>query len=283
MLRWPHFRRLAQGVTLVVAVAVVADGLLGPQMSPMNLAGVIPWTYWRGFTVVALLVAGNLFCLACPFMLPRALARWLVAPLQLVRRQWPRRLRSKWLAVTLLVAFFWAYEVLDLWDSPWWTAWLIIAYFAAALIVDALFQGASFCKYVCPIGQFQFIQSLVSPFEVRVREPQACARCTTHDCLRGNPQRRGCELDLFLPRKVGNLDCTFCLDCVYACPHDNVGIVARLPGETLADDGVRSGIGSLRSLRARTASGRLASPPGETATSSRRSGSGPTARRPILA
>jgi Fe-S-cluster-containing hydrogenase component 2 len=45
--------------------------------------------------------------------------------------------------------------------------------------------------------------------------------------------QRGCELALFQPRKVGNLDCTFCLDCVQACPHDNVGIISRLPAEEL--------------------------------------------------
>jgi cytochrome c oxidase assembly factor CtaG/polyferredoxin len=241
MLRWPHFRRVAQGVMLTLAVAVVADGLLGPQMSPMNLAGVLPWTYWRGFTVLALLATGNLFCLACPFMLPREVAR----RLGLGYRQWPRWLRSKWFAVGLLVAFFWAYEILDLWDSPRWTAWLIVGYFAGALVVDSVFKGASFCKYVCPIGQFHFVQSLVSPLELQVCKPQACASCTTHDCLRGNERHRGCELDLFLPRKVGNIDCTFCLDCIQACPHDNIGIFAVAPGSTLIHDPQRSALGRL--------------------------------------
>ncbi len=241
VLRWSYFRRAAQSVMLLLAGAVVADGLLGPQVSPMNLAGVLPWTYWRGCTVIALLAAGNFFCFACPFMLPRELGR----RLGLARLRWPRRLRSKWLAVLLLVAFFWAYEVFDLWDSPWWTAWLIVAYFTAALAVDTFFAGASFCKYVCPIGQFHFIQSLVSPLEVRVREPQACASCTTHDCLRGNQRHRGCELGLFLPRKVGNLDCTFCLDCIQACPRDNIGILAVVPGRDLFHDRKRSSLGRL--------------------------------------
>jgi cytochrome c oxidase assembly factor CtaG len=206
LLRRPLSRRVAQAMLLVVAAAIVADGLLGPQMSPMNLAGVLPWTYWRGLTVVALLAAGNVFCFACPFTLPRALARRIAAP----PFRWPERLRSKWIAIVLLVVFLCAYEAFDLWDSPWWTAWLVVGYFAAALVVDACFAGASFCKYVCPIGQFQFVQSLVSPLEVRVRRPAACADCRTQDCIRGNAHARGCELDLFLPRKVGNLDCTFC-------------------------------------------------------------------------
>jgi alkylhydroperoxidase family enzyme len=55
--------------------------------------------------------------------------------------------------------------------------------------------------------------------------------------------QRGCELALFLPRKQGNLDCTFCLDCVHACPHDNIGVVARLPGSELWTEGTRSGVG----------------------------------------
>ena len=72
-------------------------------------------------------------------------------------RAWPAALRSKWLAAGLLAVFFWAYEAFDLWDRPCATAGIVVAYFAAAFLVDALFRGASFCKYVCPIGQFQFV------------------------------------------------------------------------------------------------------------------------------
>jgi cytochrome c oxidase assembly factor CtaG len=237
----PAARRVAQAVMLLLAAAVVADGLLGPAMSPMNLAGVWPWVGWRGLTAIALMVAGNLFCFACPFTLPRALARRLRTP----RRRVPRWLRTKWLAVALLALGFWATEALGLWDAPRATAWLIVGYFAAALLVDLRYRGASFCKYVCPIGQFHFVHSLVSPLEVRVRDPSACARCATHDCLRGNDAHRGCELDLFLPRKVGNLDCTFCLDCVHACPHDNVGVLAVAPGAGLVHDERRSSVGRL--------------------------------------
>jgi hypothetical protein len=120
-----------------------------------------------------------------------------------------------------------------------------LAYFAGALVVDGLFRGAAFCKYVCPIGQFHFVQSMVSPLEVRVREPAVCAGCRTHDCLRGRGELVGCELHLFQPRKAGNLDCTFCLDCATACPQSNVGVLAVLPAATLWHGGKRSGIGQL--------------------------------------
>ncbi len=239
VMRWKFFRPTAQSLMMALALLVVADGFIGPQMSPMNLAGVLPWTHWRGFTVIALLVAGNLFCMVCPFTFARDLGRRIFP----ATRAWPRALRSKWLAVGILVGFFWAYEFFDLWNSPWWTAWIIIFYFAGAILVDGIFQKASFCKYVCPIGQFHFISSLSSPLEVRVREPDVCAACTTHDCIRGNENQRGCELLLFQPRKSGNMDCTFCLDCVKACPSDNVGILAAAPGGDLLNERRRSGVG----------------------------------------
>jgi cytochrome c oxidase assembly factor CtaG len=242
-LRAESGRRLLQATLLIIALAVIVDGLCGPQVSSANLAGVLPWTYWRAFVVIGLLAAGNFFCLACPFMLVRDLGRRLGLP----QRPWPRALRSKWFGVALLVLFFWGYEVFSLWDKPIWTAWLIINYFIMAFAMDALFRGASFCKYVCPIGQFQFVASLVSPLEVKVRDPGACARCRTHDCLRGNKAHRGCELDLYLPRKSGNLDCTFCLDCVRACPHDNIGVMAVAPGMDIVRDPRRASVGRFSS------------------------------------
>ncbi len=238
-LRARHGRYALQGTLLVLATAVIADGLLGHQMGAMNLAGVLPWTYGRFFVIVGLLAVGNVFCMACPFMLPREIGR----RLGLATRHWPKPLRSKWLAVVLLALFFWAYEAFSLWNSPLWTAWIVVAYFVGAFLVDTLFRGASFCKYVCPIGQFHFVSSLVSPFEVRLKERSVCATCVTHDCLRGNASQRGCELDLYIPQKAGNMDCTFCLDCVRACPHDNVGVLATVPESDIWSDRLRSSIG----------------------------------------
>ncbi len=239
--RYRHFRRSVQIAMLLLAAAVMIDGFFGPQVAPMNLAGVLPWTHWRGLAVLALLLAGNLFCMACPFTLPRDLARKFAPP----RYRWPRQLRSKWIAAALLGTYLWAYEAFGLWDSPSWTAWIILGYFITALVVDSIFKGASFCKYVCPIGQFHFVHALVSPLEIKVREPAVCGACRTHDCIRGNERQRGCELNLFQPKKQGNFDCTFCLDCVQACPQENVGIRRVLPAASLRDDRPGSGIGRL--------------------------------------
>lgn len=240
-LRLTSIRRPLQFAMLLLAIVVVADGFRGPQLAPMNLAGVLPWIHWRSFAVIALLLVGNLFCLSCPFTLVRDGARKLLP----ANRRWPRFLRNKWLPFALVVLYLWTYEAFSLWDNPLATAAIIVGYFAAAVLVDGFFRGASFCKYVCPIGQFHFISSLVSPKEVRVKSQSVCTTCSTYDCLRGNEQARGCELYLFQPKKESNLDCTFCLDCVKACPHDNVGLVSVAPAATLLKDPYRSGLGKL--------------------------------------
>lgn len=236
-----RIRRVVQGIMLAAAAMVVIDGLLGPHLSPMNLAGVLPWTHWRGLVVIALLVAGNAFCWACPFMLPRELGKRLFLP----TRRWPKALRNKWLAATLLLVYLWAYEVFGLWDSPWWTAWVVIGYFAAALVVDSFFRGAAFCRWICPIGQFHFVEALISPREVGAIDQDTCRSCTTRDCIRGGPSGRGCELDLYIPTKRGNLDCTFCMDCVRACPHENVGLTTRRVHVDSAYSGWRGSIGRM--------------------------------------
>jgi len=249
VLRWRHLRTATRTLLLLVAIAVVAHGLWGPQFAPTNLATVATWIHYRGLLIGVLLVAGNAFCHACPMILARDLARKVRTP----RLRWPGRLHGKWLALPLFATVLFAYEAFDLWALPAATAWLVIGYFAGAIVVDTLFSGASFCKHVCPVGQFNFIASTLSPLEIRAKDADVCAQCRTFDCLKGRraPEapavvlQRGCELHLFVPTKVGNLECTFCLDCVQACPYDNVALATRVPGDELADDRRRSVIGRL--------------------------------------
>lgn len=254
LLEWPYvgrllrgrsLRRTLQAVLFVLAVGIIACGFFGPSEAGANIACVLPWTYWRFFAVVSLLIAGNLSCMVCPFTLPRELGRRSAGR----RRPWPKALRSKWVAVGLLLVLLWAYEAFSPWELPAVTAALVLAYFTGSYFVGRLFEGASFCRYICPIGQFQFVGSLASPLEVKIRRTDACVSCVTHDCIRGNADAAGCEMGLRLPVKNGNMDCTFCLDCVRACPHQNIGLFVVAPGKGLIGELPRS---SLTRLGARS-------------------------------
>lgn len=259
LLRGRYGRLILQAPFALVALALMIDGFTGPQSAARNLATVAPWVHLRGLVVLALLLAGNLICMGCPFTLPRTLAK----RLSKTGRRFPQRLRNKWLAIFSLFALFFAYEYLDLWASPWLTAWLIVAYFVASFALEAVFAESAFCKYVCPLGSFNMVYSTLSPTRVAVKSPAVCASCVGHECVNGSyaPQplirldeipvgagdeRRqkevahgpsgtlGCGTELFAPQMRGNMDCTMCLDCVRACPHDNVSLFTRAAGAELS-------------------------------------------------
>ncbi len=240
-LRSRYGRRALQTISVAAMAVVIVEGLSGVQFAPLNPAGAFLWNIFRPLTLILLLLVANVFCMACPFTWPRELAR----RFRIRQFRWPEHLSSKWPAALLLLLFFWAYEQFALWNSPRDTALLLLAYVVAATTINTVFTGASFCKYVCPVGQFNFIASLFAPLELGVRSSHVCSSCSTHDCVRGNAVNRGCELKLYLPNKVGNLDCTLCLDCVQACPSDNVSLTPRSPLRELRRDPVRSSIGRI--------------------------------------
>lgn len=257
--RWRYARLALQLPLLALALLAIMDGLTGRQLAPQNVATVSVWLHYRGLVVLALLILGNAFCAACPLMLTRGitrrLGRWVGG------RRWPFTLRNKSVVIGLTVAFLLAYEGFDLWASPWLTAWLMVGYFGAALVTDSLFPAGTFCKYVCPLGNFNFALSHVSPTQITARDPDVCRSCVGQYCVNGRSETPvgrgtlggpsapllqleplqdtlafpGCETQLFVPQIRSNQDCTLCLNCVRACPHDNVALVLRPPPQAWAD------------------------------------------------
>ena len=259
LLRARYGRLVMQSILGLMALALIVDGFTGPQTAARNLATVGPWVQFRGIAVLVLLLAGNLFCMGCPFTLPRTLAK----RLSLRGRRFPQRLRNKWIAIIGLFLLFSVYEYLNLWSSPWLTAWVVVAYFLASFVLEAIFTESAFCKYVCPLGAFNFVYSTVSPTQIAVKSHDVCATCVGKECVNGSyaPQTAipldqiavlgadttreievehgpggtlGCGTELFAPQIRGNMDCTMCLDCVRACPYDNVSLFTRAPGQELS-------------------------------------------------
>lgn len=279
--RWKYARLTLQLPLLVLALFVIVDGLTGRQLAPRNVATTTTWLHYRGLVVLALALFGNAFCAACPLMLTRGASRRLKRLLRADLR-FPRSLRNKWLVLGITLAYFIAYEAFDLWASPWLTAWLVVGYFGSALVVDTLFPAGTFCRYVCPLGNFNFALSAASPTQIVAVDPDVCRRCVHKPCLHGRvsgpgmvapapadtsavrvaPERTafipmseivnpngsgyfpGCESDLLVPAITSNLDCTLCFNCVRACPYDNVALSVRAPGRELSKDPWRRRFGA---------------------------------------
>ena len=261
-LRWRYSRFALQVPLLLIAALCVYDGLTGRQLAPRNTATVAVWVHYRGLVALALAVAGNLFCAACPLMLTRGPTKFLKRFLP--QLEFPKMLRNKYGVLGLTALFLFGYEYFDLWASPWLTAWLILGYFAAALLTDAIFPAGSFCKYLCPLGNFNFALSVASPTQITAIDQGVCQSCEGKYCLNGRLDTAttrapltgarsdhvlielpmvsagathgaahgafpGCETDLFVPAIQSNTDCTLCLNCVRACPYDNVALAVRSP------------------------------------------------------
>jgi polyferredoxin len=183
-IRWKYARFVFQLPLLLLALFVIVDGFTGNQLAPRNVATTAVWLHYRGLVAIALALFGNAFCAACPLMLTRGATKRLE---QLLPNKFtfPIFLRNKYFVTALLLLYFFSYEYFDLWASPWLTAWLAVGYFGAALVVDTLFPVGTFCRYVCPLGNFNFVMASASPTQITAVDHDVCRQCEHKPCLQG--------------------------------------------------------------------------------------------------
>ena len=263
--RWPWLRRVLEQralnwllmcVALVGFLLAIVAGILGTAAGSANFGIVFVWIVWWGLLMGLLLpLGGRLWCLICPIPAP---GEWLqrrafVAPpaagdadnlLQIDDPEeppgrwglgkgwrWPRSLRGIWLqnAGFLGVALF-STVILT---RPSVTGWVLLAFLAIGVGLAILFERRSFCRYVCPVGGFIGLYSLVAPVEIRVRDFSVCRDHRTKDCYLGNDAGYGCpwlEQPWAMER---NAYCGLCGECLRTCTKDNVAVNLRLPGPDL--------------------------------------------------
>ena len=263
--RWAALRNLLRQralnwIVMTTAFAgfllAVAAGLLGTAAGSANFGIVFVWIVWWGLLMGALLpLGGRLWCFICPIPAPgewlqrkalvdppgngetegllsiddpeRYAYRWTLSQ----GWRWPKSLRGIWLqnAGFLGVALF-STVILT---RPSVTGWVLLAFLAGGVGLATLFERRSFCRYVCPVGGFIGLYSLVAPVELRVRDPHVCHEHRTKDCYLGNAAGYGCpwlEQPWTMDR---NAYCGLCGECLRTCTKDNVTVNLRLPGPDL--------------------------------------------------
>jgi hypothetical protein len=263
--RWPAVRNLLRQRALnwmVMTAAffgfvlAIAAGILGTAAGSANFGIVFVWIVWWGLLMGALLpLGGRLWCFICPIPAP---GEWLqrkaivespgnggaagllsidnpersTAPRGLSHGwRWPKSLRGIWLQnVGFLAVALLSTVILT---RPSATGWVLLAFLAGAVGLAMFFERRSFCRYVCPVGGFIGLYSLVAPVELRVRDPLVCQEHRTKDCYLGNESGYGCpwlEQPWTMDR---NAYCGLCGECLRTCTKDNVAVNIRLPGPDL--------------------------------------------------
>jgi polyferredoxin len=244
LLRLPWLRRLltsswlqpALQVPLLALMALVAVvGLVDVQDGARNLATKLTWTIWWAGIIFTFVLAGRIWCLACPFgALTEWSSRWSGA-----WRRLPRIFRNLWWATGLFLALTWADEQLGVVRSPRVTAWIVIGFAALAVAVGLRYQRRSFCRHLCPIGGLIGIYSMTAPVELRAGEASTCRGHATKECFQGTGHSRGCPMLEFPQSMDRNNYCTFCAECVKGCSRSNIVLRFRAFGRDLWATGRR--------------------------------------------
>ncbi len=239
--RWPQL--LVRSAALGVFIIVIISGIAGTPVGNRNLSIVLIWiAWWAALILVLVPVLGRTWCSICPLPLP---GEWLqqgtvLGPQSGIKGfgkgwRWPKKFRNIWLqngSFTLMALF--SAVILT---KPAVTAWLLLGLIIAAIITSLLFERRAFCRYLCPVGGFIGLYSLISPVELRILDENVCKNHQIKTCYTGNENGYGCPWNVYPGAMKLNTNCGACFECLRTCPHDNIAINIREWGQDLIQPG----------------------------------------------
>ena len=227
--RWPQF--LGRALTLIGFVFTIVTALFGSQVGSHNFAIIMVWiAWWTTLKLGFIPLGGRSWCSIRPIPLP---GDWLQQGGILVKGErklginlrWPKSLRGSWLQSSgfLLIGLFSAVTLTD----PHVTGWVLLALFALALGMSLVFEHRAFCSYICPIGGFSGMYAKAAPVEVRVLDKEICAKHGDKSCY------QACPWGLYPLALKDSSACGLCIECLRACPKDNLALNLRPYGNDL--------------------------------------------------
>ncbi len=224
---------------LLVFVIVVWAGFVGTPVGNMNFAVVFVWIVWW-FALMTVLVPlfSRLWCLICP--LP-AFGDWLQRR-GFIRRAanfkwfgwnkpWPSPIKNLW-PVNFIFLFIATFIVL-LTTRPVVTGILLLSLFVLGTLLALPFAKRAFCRYVCPVGGFLGLYSMFAAIEIRPKDRTLCEHHVAKECVRGSDTSFGCPWLIYPGGLEKNNYCGLCMECVKACPYDNLAVRIRRFGKDL--------------------------------------------------
>jgi YHS domain-containing protein len=231
-------RFAAQSVVVGLFFLVIAAGLFGNQNPALNIAPILTWTVWWGGLVILIMFAGKAWCWICPW---DAVAGWM-EKLRFWKKsdeglslnlKWPRPLRNIVLATVLFVGLTWIELGFGVTMKPAITAYLAIAMLLMAIVSAFLFEKKGFCRYACLVGRVSGLYAMFSGVEVRSKDQSVCRSCRGKECVKGSRTAYGCPTFLFPGYLTSNTYCIQCMECIQACPENNLAINLRPWGADL--------------------------------------------------
>ena len=226
---WPQF--LVRALTLAGFVFTIVAALFGSRVGSHNFAIIMVWiAWWTTLKLGFIPFGGRSWCSICPIPLP---GDWLQqgGVLEKGKRKlglnlrWPKHLKGMWLQSGgfLLIGLFSAVTLTD----PHVTGWVLLALFGVAILMSLIFEHRVFCSYICPIGGFSGMYAKAAPLELRVVDKEICAKHGDKSCY------QACPWGLYPLAFKDSSACGLCMECLRACPKDNLALNLRPYGTDL--------------------------------------------------
>jgi len=228
------FRPAVNVVFFIVLLIIIYFGLSSEP--DLRFRGGIPfattmiWDIWHPLLAFTIILLGRLWCFACPI---GAVGDWTQSVFSL-KKTYPEKYRNLWLAVILFLFIFAAERHLFMFTrNPPNTAFLLIFFTALAVVMGAVFEKRSFCRYICPIGLVLGLFSMLSAIELRCKSKKTCHDHEIKECVIGNEAGKACPVGEFPQTMERNNHCIMCMECVKSCSKENIRISPRLPGSDI--------------------------------------------------
>lgn len=214
-------------------------GFFGSPVGNRNIIITFVWILWWFLLITLLLPFGSrVWCLVCPFPFfgewfqrrrllgPPARAKG-VRRLQLkgLNRKWPPALSNIWLQNVLFLGMCTFSSILV--TRPIATAAALAGLAVLATVFHLIFQRRTFCLYICPVSGFLGLYAMASMVEIRAKDQQTCQQCRAKAGILGNDIAWPCPWQRRPNKLQRNNYCGFCMECIRACPHDNMTLRTR--------------------------------------------------------
>ncbi|MEW6357279.1 MAG: 4Fe-4S binding protein [Planctomycetota bacterium] len=247
-IRLRAFPYVFQVISLLVFLCLVANGFLtgGPEsyaaglsniVRKTNLATLLVWGVWWPGLVLATILVGRLWCMACPMELVTNVTRRISSALGLRGLALPKWLRMGFGILLAYIILQFAVAGFQTHRTPLYTSYVLMGLLLLAALAGILFrEPRAFCKGLCPAALLLDLYSRLSPVTLVNRSDDTCSGCETKDCVKEENRRRLDARSCPSYLRPYDLDvddpCVLCFQCAKVCPHDNIAFGAARSGVT---------------------------------------------------
>lgn len=244
LLRFKHVRRFFDGklyfqlqyldlfikASMVVYISIILALLFGFNGYNREIVLMV-WAIGWPSLLISILFASRLFCGLCPM---RTIAEKVQKRICLKLRL-PEFIKGygPYIGVFGFAFILVSEQILDMPNAPLRTAALLLSILAFAVIFSALFERASWCRYICPLGLMTGVYSKLSMIEIRGNTSVCNSECNLPTCYKGRNGDKGCPMYLSIFNMHTNENCIMCGQCIKNCNHRSVRLNLRIPASEL--------------------------------------------------